>query len=446
MVSKTCSRAAARRGRCRPPRPGTPLGADATIELKTSPPIITKVLPLALAGAALSFAAAPVFAQQAPAPAAPAAPAANPMATPAMSGPLAANPNPTSFDLGPLGKTYVTGVLSGIGFWQDNDVPGLPSNRAWEADISNGTVAIQKTDGLIQYFIQAGVYSLPALGTPYLDASHSNSELYGPLPEAYVKLAPTGNFSIMAGKLPTLIGAEYTYTFENMNIERGLLWNQENVVNRGVQLNYTVGPLAFALSWNDGFYSDDLTWLTGSATWTIDPADSLTFAGGGNTTTTTVSTTATPGADNNAQMFDLSYTRTMGPWTVNPYIQYTHVPTLPRLGFGGSGSTMGGALLVNYSFDPSTTVGGLSLAGVSVPFRVEYISSKGGTASPNLLYGPGSNAWSFTVTPTYQYKIFFARTEFAYVGTSDITAGDAFGHSGTAKSQVRMMVESGFLF
>jgi len=31
----------------------------------------------------------------------------------------------------------------------------------------------------------------------------------------------------MAAKLPTLIGAEYTFTFENMNIERGLLWNQE---------------------------------------------------------------------------------------------------------------------------------------------------------------------------------------------------------------------------
>ncbi len=58
----------------------------------------------------------------------------------------------------------------------------------------------------------------------------------------------------MAGKLPTLIGAEYTFTFENMNIERGLLWNQENAVNRGVQANFTSGPVAVSVSWNDGFY------------------------------------------------------------------------------------------------------------------------------------------------------------------------------------------------
>jgi hypothetical protein len=38
-----------------------------------------------------------------------------------------------------------------------------------------------------------------------------------------------------------LIGAEYTFTFENMNIQRGLLWNQENAVTRGVQVNQTMG-------------------------------------------------------------------------------------------------------------------------------------------------------------------------------------------------------------
>jgi len=32
--------------------------------------------------------------------------------------------------------------------------------------------------------------------------------------------------------------------------------------------------------------------------------------------------------------------------------------------------------------------------------------------APNLLYGHVVNAWSFTVTPTYQYKDYFARAEF----------------------------------
>jgi hypothetical protein len=51
------------------------------------------------------------------------------------------------------------------------------------------------------------------------------------------------------------MGAEYTFTFENMNIERGLLWNQENAINRGIQVNQTIGKSA-SLSWNDGFYSN----------------------------------------------------------------------------------------------------------------------------------------------------------------------------------------------
>jgi len=35
------------------------------------------------------------------------------MTTPAMTGPLAANPNPTSVDAGSLGPVYVTGAVSG---------------------------------------------------------------------------------------------------------------------------------------------------------------------------------------------------------------------------------------------------------------------------------------------------------------------------------------------
>lgn len=81
------------------------------------------------------------------------------LSTPAMSGPLAANPNPFSLDAGPLGKIYVDGILSGVGFWQSNHVPG---DQEWRADASNGQVFIQKTDGWLQFYVQAGTYSLPS--------------------------------------------------------------------------------------------------------------------------------------------------------------------------------------------------------------------------------------------------------------------------------------------
>ncbi len=94
-------------------------------------------------------------------------------------------------------------------------------------------------------------------------------------------MGPTDSFSIEAGKLPTLIGEEGTFTFQNLNIERGLLWNVENLINRGVQGNYTWGPLGFALSWNDGYYTDNFKYVTGAVTWTVDSSDTIVLAGGG---------------------------------------------------------------------------------------------------------------------------------------------------------------------
>src|ERR1019366_6191838 len=128
-----------------------------------------------------------------------------------------------------------------------------------------------KTDGMLQYFIEAGAYSIPDLGLPYLPMSKTLQALWGPVPIAYAKFVPTDTFSIEVGKLPTLIGAEYSFTFENMNIERGLLWNQEPAVSRGIQANLTTGPVAWSVSWNDGIYSDRYNWISALATWTIDP-------------------------------------------------------------------------------------------------------------------------------------------------------------------------------
>ena len=85
---------------------------------------------------------------------------AAPLPMPSMTGPLQ-TPSPFQFSAGPLGKLDITGVMSGMGVWQDNPVPG---DRFTRADISNGQIFIQKTHGLIQFFLQAGAYNMPALG------------------------------------------------------------------------------------------------------------------------------------------------------------------------------------------------------------------------------------------------------------------------------------------
>ncbi len=81
-----------------------------------------------------------------------------------------------------------------------------PGDQHSLASLSNGQFMFQKTEGLFQYFVQAGAYTLPALGTPYVNTPKATGDFYGALPQAFIKLAPTDAFSIQAGKLPTLIG------------------------------------------------------------------------------------------------------------------------------------------------------------------------------------------------------------------------------------------------
>ena len=368
-----------------------------------------------------------------------------PVSTPSMGGPLTANPDPTKLDAGPVGNVFVTGALTGLAQWQSNPTR---ADRTAQVDISNAQLFVQKNDGFFRFFVETGLYSLPAVGTPYLRATKATRHDFGPVPLAYATIAPSDDWSIQAGKLSSLSGVEANFTFQNLNIERGLLWGQTANVNRGVQVNHTMGPLALVFSLNDGFYSDRLTWLSGSATWTIDPSNTVAFVGAGNTRTTAVSTFATPLAQNNSQVYNLIYTYTSGPWTLIPNLQFTHVPRAPSVGILHDAGTYGAALLANYSFDAADRLGELSLAGFSLPFRVEYIGSTGSAAegSPNLGYGPGSNAWSLTVTPSYQYERFFARTEFSYVGTGHTTAGLVFGGNGNSKTQARLLLETGFLF
>jgi len=348
-----------------------------------------------------------------------------------MSAPLTANPEPAKFDSGIFGDIYVTGALTGLGYTQNNVVPG---DRKSRVDIGNAQVFIQKTDGPFQFFVQGGGYSIPVIGVPYARAEDTTKATFGLVPYAFAKFVPSENFNIMVGKLPTLIGAEYTYTFQNTNIQRGVVWNQENAVNKGVQVNFSNGPLSASVSLNDGFYSDKYSWLTGLVAYAFDSNNVLAVAAGANLSKTGRVSGATPLAQNNQDIFNVIFTHTSGPLTITPYFQYNRVPAIPSLGLMDKSSTTGFALLGKYSFNEN-----FSLAA-----RGEYIASKG--RSVNLLYGAGSDAWTATVTPTYQIGRYFIRGEVSYIKATDITPGLAFGPNGDKRSQTRAMVETGVLF
>lgn len=367
---------------------------------------------------------------------------ADPVNNPPMAGPITGNPNPFSVEVpeffGPAaGKMYIGGALSGMAFYQDNPGGAFPGDKHSLMDLVDAQVFLNKNEGWFQFFVQAGHYTVHSLGVPYIKTSAYTPGTFGFVPQAYIKIAPADNFSVQVGKLPTLIGYETTFSFQNANVERGLLWGQENAVNQGVQLNYSTGPLSFSLAVADGFYSSRLNVITGLATWTIDPNNILAFAGGGKLSNTGYARVFTNLAVNNQSIYNLMYTHIDGNWTIAPYLQYTQVDRNPALGFGSSASTYGAAVLTSYAFDENW----------KIALRAEYIKDQGkGVGAPNLLYGQGSDAYSFTITPSYQWGVWFIRPEFSYVAASGISAGSGFGPLGLRTDQTRAILQTGINF
>ncbi len=362
------------------------------------------------------------------------APAPTPLSTFVLTGPLQWLP-PATFDAGPLGKLSVNGILTGFSQFQSNHVPG---DEGAQATLSNGQIFIQKADGKVQYYVQAGVYTMQALSVPFTSAQTTLTNFYGPVPVAYVKLPVGKTTQFLIGSLPTLMGAESTFTYQNFNVERGIVWNQENAINRGIQVNQTINKyLSASFSWNDGYYSNRYSWLSGSVTFTKGP-HTLVYDGMGNLGQTVFETAATP-IQNNGYMHAVIYTYTKGPWIISPYFQYGNLPTNPTVGVLKGTSATGGAINVSYAFKK----------GFSLPARVEYLTSSGNATdgSVNMLgFGAGSAGTTFTATPTYQKGGMFVRGDLAWVHATNYAPGSVFGATGTDANQFRGVLEFGFIF
>ncbi len=273
---------------------------------------------------------------------------------------------------------------------------------------------------------------LSTLGTPYTNASNTGAATFGAVPQGWAKVVLSDTFNVMAGELPTLIGDETAFTYENMNVERGLLFAQEPLVSRGVQANYASGPFSASVSWNDGYYSNRYNEISGLVSYAFNGgADTLAVAAEGQLGHTGYGNAGSTLFQNNSSIYNFIWTHTSGNWTISPYFQYTNSDRYHN-------NSTGGAVLVTYAFNDTWKLSG----------RFEYVGS-GGTnsaVSNGFFYGPGSNAFSFTLTPTWQYKRFFVRPEISYVSASSTTPGAALGQFGTDTDQFRGLIETGVLF
>ena len=367
---------------------------------------------------------------------------------PAYNGPIKAPTDNSCFTVPGFGDIYVGGAVTGYAYNFTNPFPfspaPLPSDRAGRVDFTNLMAFVQKADGPVQFTIAAGAYAIPALGFVNYGTFDQTDLLFTPLPIAFGKVQINDQWSIQGGRMPTLIGSEAPFTFQNLNISRGLLFNQENIINHGVQVNYANGPWSVSLAGTDGFFSNEISWFTGSVSYKLNDSNSFGINGGLNLGRTDVLARslryqfATPLFQQNSGILNLNYTYSDGPWIVTPYFQFTNVERDPRIGILESASTYGGAVLASYSFTPN-----FALAG-----RLEYEEQTGrrGFGTTSLLYGPGSAAFSATITPTFTFDRFFVRGEYSHVELYNITQGFGFGRAGNRRSQERYMVEAGITF
>jgi hypothetical protein len=355
-------------------------------------------------------------------------------------------PNPLNIQSETYGDWSVQAIATGLGFQQSNPVA---SNYSSYAAFTNLQANIQKTDGPLKVFVLAGSYSLAALGQAYIRSSTFTESTFGYMPEAYIALSVTKDWSISLGKLPSMGGLEAAFTYENPNIQRGLLWTQTNSVSRGVQVNYQEGNVSAALSVNDGAYSGVYNWIGGLVNIKTSKTSEFTVSWTGSMSGNSTNTPATPLLQNNSQISNLIYQYTGDRWSVKPYFQYTYIPSNPNIGLYGNSGTVGYAVLTTYHVDPLTN-GVAPNRHISIPTRLEYQSSYGNSLNPNLpagpMYGPGSSAWSATITPTIQSGRTFARVELSFVKTFNPLAGSAFGATGTNNTQTRGMLEVGLLY
>lgn len=359
-------------------------------------------------------------------------------------------PNPITIDAGPLGDLVVQGVVSGIGFAQTDPSPpsvGILASKNFGDTISNSLISVSKSTGLIQFHILAGAFSNPMLGHPFSTASQSISTI-GTLSRAYIKIVPDKNLSLEIGKLNSLEGATGSFTYRRMNIEGGFPWYVENPVNRGVQLNYSTGPISVSVAWSDGYYSNRYNFISGLISLSTDKHNVVSLFGAGNLGHTGTLEDAISGSgyssngfvnseliNDNSNIVGLYDIYNKGKFKIIPEIEYIYNNKNVAFGTYDYSYNLSAMLHVNFDFSQHW----------SVASGIDYTTSGDSLVSGYYQgYGPGASALGVMITPTYTNGGWFIRNELSYVRLQDFTHGHGFGDNGLAPDQFRDILESGF--
>jgi len=334
-------------------------------------------------------------------------------------------------DLNLLGSAQISYAISALGHRALGE-----SSQSLMNNFSNAQVMLQKNIGAFGYHLQAGQYIMPNLAEPMAKSSDVN-QAYGWIPHAYASYALDAQWRLISGKLLSMPGFENPFTYQNQNIQRGILERHNNTISRGIQLNYKSERESFFVSVNDGFYSGQYTWLGVGGSYQHDAHNASSLMWGGSQRVNKKSSTLTPVLQNNSQILNTSHSLTYKNWSFTPYYQWTVVPTNVATSLADPIRTHGLAAIVNYQvpkplhfFDQSWRV--------NLPLRLERLRS---SSIPNFHNSEAvsyTNASSLTFTPTFQSGDYFLRTEISHTKSG---SADFFNSS----SPKRLLLELGVL-
>ncbi len=354
----------------------------------------------------------------------------------------AASPSPIPLPT-PAPFVRASGVYSIVGFRSFGvnasgalDTP-TGADLADRADIGTILLNVTVRDAKFSGAATIGGYAFPTVGSalnPTFQKA-ANASLYGALPLVDLAYAPNANLTVAVGKFSSLLGPEDPFTYQNINIERGLGWELEPTIVRGARLTYTNAAWSAAVEEDDGFYSGHLGTLSWTIAYAPSAATSLAFAavtppsGSGPNATTSIA---------NKSEYDFMYARKIGKWNLQPSLLFVRSPAAASLNYIAEGRATVAGLLGSYEFSPRFSLG----------FRYEDARDASSPNAPGanadlLGFGPGSAAQTFTLTPAYRLGTCFVRLEIARIALSAYRAGFGFGRAGDGNAQTRIGLELG---
>jgi hypothetical protein len=328
--------------------------------------------------------------------------------------------------LEPIGTINVNGALSVYIINSNNKT----DDRKTRYDVGSAIVSLSKPAEPFGFTLIGGAYAFPVVGLALSKTSES-TDLFSPIPVAYVEYSPMKGLSVQAGKLPTIIGYESAFTYQNNYIQRGLVWNMQPVINNGVRLTYSTDLFFVKLGVNDGFYTlskkDPKPALEASLGLTPIKDGSIAF----NVLLSDKDSRQNNTADySNKRELNLVASYTLDKLSLGADLLYVEAPKSNRAGVLEKAKASGVALHLSYDLKP------FKLSG-----RIEYVKDNSDAGGIDLVgLGDGNKGFTFTLTPAYTHGPLFLRGELSYV-----KADQPFTQN-NKKNQTRIGVEVGFMF